>query len=268
MISKKQMIAIPELNLLGKVTAMSDGQFISYVKYLNSFIDRFPSLSAMLLSDLDSKSYEQLSEKLEELSESLDKIGADKLLKECLKQIKTLTISSAADIEHDSVEAFMDDLVQKISTISIEMRMAAHQSLSGMPAQVVGADSPDGAGPSGSGRSILAVDNSVMFLNTLQKFLANAPYDLHTITTCSEAIGYVSGNKPDLFLLDIEMPDMDGYELAHKLRIYAPGVPIIFITAHYADEYVDKAVEAGATAVLMKPLSPKQLLAKLKEVFG
>jgi len=262
MISKKQMIAIPELNLFGKVSSMSDGQFISFVHYLNSFINKFPSLSAMMQSDLDSKSYEQLCEKLEELSEPLAKIGADSLLKECLKQVKIINTSNAADIDHDSVEAFMDDLVHRISTISIEMRMAAHQNLSSTPPQAVSADSSDGGG------SILAVDNSVMFLNTLQKFLASTPYDLHTITTCSEAIDYATDNKPDLFLLDIEMPDMDGYELARRLRTCVPGVPIIFITAHYADEYVDKAVEAGAVAVLMKPLSPKQLKAKLKEILG
>ena len=260
MISKKQMIAIPELNLLGKVSSMSDGQFISFVQYLNSFIDRFPALSTKLQSDLESRSYKQLSEKLDGLSDSLTIIGADSILRECLKQIKILNTSNAADIDYDTVEAFIDDLVQKISTISIEMRMAAHQSLSGTPAQAGGADT------SVCGHSIVAVDNSIMFLNTLQKFLANTPYDLHTITTCSEAIDYAADNKPDLFLLDIEMPDIDGYELAGRLRVCAPGVPIIFITAHYADEYVDKAVEAGAVAVLMKPLSPKQLIAKLKEV--
>ena len=262
MISKKQLIAVPELNLLGKVSPMSDNQFISFVQNLNSFINRFSSLSAMLQGDLDSKSYEQLSEKLDELSDPLAKIGADSLLKECLKQIKILNTTNAADIDHDSVEAFIDDLIQKISTISIEVKMAAHRSMSATPAH---ADSPDS---SGDGRSIIAVDNSVMFLNTLQKFLAKTQYDLHTITTCGEAIDYATENKPDLFMLDIEMPDMDGYELAHRLGVCAPEVPIIFITAHYADEYVDKAIEAGAAAVLMKPLSPKQLIAKLNEILG
>jgi len=262
MISKQQLLTIPELNLLGKISLMPDDQFISFVKNLNSFIDRFPSLSTMLQSDLDGKSYKQLSEKLDEFSDSLAKIGADSLLRECLKQVKILNTTDAADVDHDSVEAFMDDLIQKISTISIEMRMAAHQSMSGTPAHAVGADS------SGDRRSIVAVDNSVMFLNTLQKFLAKTPYDLHTITTCGDAIDYATDNKPDLFMLDIEMPDMDGYELARRLRLCAPEVPIIFITAHYADEYVDKAIEAGAAAVLMKPLSPKQLIAKLKEILG
>jgi CheY-like chemotaxis protein len=75
----------------------------------------------------------------------------------------------------------------------------------------------------------------------------------------------LSRKKPDLILLDIEMPGMNGYELAHRLRVGGSDAPIIFVTANSAREYVNRAVEAGAAALLMKPLRSSQLLAKLRE---
>jgi len=105
-----------------------------------------------------------------------------------------------------------------------------------------------------------------MFLNTLQKLLQDQPYDLEVTTSCSDALRYLQTNRPDVILLDIEMPEMDGYELATRIKREGNKAPIIFITANSAREYVDKAVQVGAAGLLMKPLRVNQLLAKLKEL--
>jgi CheY-like chemotaxis protein len=117
----------------------------------------------------------------------------------------------------------------------------------------------------GRGR-ILAVDNAVMFLNTLKRLLEGSSYELDCLTSAGEALKYLENNKPDIILLDIEMPEMDGYELARKIKQRGHAAPIIFITANSARQNVDKAIEVGASGLLMKPLDPKQLRNKLREV--
>jgi len=111
---------------------------------------------------------------------------------------------------------------------------------------------------------ILAVDNAVMFLNTLKRLLEDEPYQLHCETSAGDALRFLESNRPDLILLDIEMPDMDGYELARIIRRGKRSAPILFISANSDKEYLDKALEAGAEGLLVKPLRRKQLLEKLK----
>jgi len=122
---------------------------------------------------------------------------------------------------------------------------------------------------SGSGRMngplILAVDNAVMFLSTLKRMLEDEPYELQCETSAEEALRFLESNRVDLIFLDIEMPDMDGYELARIIKRNGHSAPILFITANSDKEYLDKALEAGAAGLLVKPLRRNQLMEKLKE---
>ena len=113
--------------------------------------------------------------------------------------------------------------------------------------------------------SILAVDNAVMFLNSLERYLQDAPYDLHCVTSGREALKFLEDNKVDLILTDAEMPEMNGYELARKIKQRDIKTPIVFITANSEKEDVDKAIEAGAAGILAKPFRTNQLIAKIKE---
>ena len=115
---------------------------------------------------------------------------------------------------------------------------------------------------------ILAVDNAVMFLSTLKRILEDEPYELHCETKAQDALTFLKSNRPDLILLDIEMPYMDGYELARTIKRSGVTAPILFISANSDKEYLDKALEAGAQGLLLKPLRRSQLMEKLKEYFG
>jgi two-component system OmpR family response regulator len=118
----------------------------------------------------------------------------------------------------------------------------------------------------GTRKTILAVDNAVMFLNTLKKLLKDAPYDVVAKTSVEEVFEYLDGgNRPDIILLDVEMHDIDGYDLARKIKRGGHSAPIIFITANSEKEYADKAAEVGAACLLVKPLRVNHLLAKLEE---
>jgi len=260
MISKELLLTIPELNLRGRINSMTEGQVVSYVQSLNSFVDRFPSLAERLQHALDGRAYQNLADTLATTCDSLTKIHADELVKECRKHIATVKSANAASFNYDGFEAFVEDFIQRVSSMSIEVRMAAHKSVSGA------AQWKRGSGSSGRGSVILAVDNAVMFLNTMQKYLKDDPYDLHCLTSCAEALEYLDRNRPDAILLDVEMPEMDGYELARRIKSGGHKAPIIFITAHFDDKYVDKAIEVGAAGLLIKPLCPTKLREKLREV--
>ena len=112
---------------------------------------------------------------------------------------------------------------------------------------------------------ILAVDNALMFLNSLKKFLDGQPYDLSCATSGQEALAFLDDNSVDLILLDVEMPGMNGYELAGRIRQRGIRAPIVFISANSEKEDLEKAANAGAAGVLPKPFRASQLIAKIKE---
>jgi len=110
---------------------------------------------------------------------------------------------------------------------------------------------------------ILAVDDTPFFLNTLKSLLADMPYKLICVTSGKDALRVIGTKQPDLFILDIEMPDMDGYELAGKIREAGQTAPIIFLTGNTAPEYAEKALEKGASALVTKPIQKEILVAEI-----
>jgi len=114
-------------------------------------------------------------------------------------------------------------------------------------------------------KRILAVDNAVMFLNSMKKYLADTPYTLYCETSGHDALVFLEGNSVDLLLLDVEMPGMSGYELAGRIRQRGINTPIVFVSANAEKEDVAKAEQAGASGILPKPFRASQLIAKIKE---
>ncbi len=102
---------------------------------------------------------------------------------------------------------------------------------------------------------ILVVDDNDMNLTLVSKILELEGYEVSVACDGNEAIQSMTDNKPDLALLDVMMPDMDGYELCRKLReppINA-NIPIILLTAMNSDMEKDLAIEAGANDIWSKP---------------
>jgi len=243
---------IPELNLAGKVNSMTDAEFSSYINDLNAFVDGFPAQASKLRNDMSTRKYGDLARDMLDICDSLSKIYANELALESRGKMNALDISDS-----DEVEAFIEQFILDVSSLSIEIQIAAHKSRQNAP--------PPRPAHTDARISILAVDNAVMFLNTLKRLLADTQYDLNCFTSGHDALRFLESNRPDVILMDIEMPDMDGYELTRRIRQRDSDTPIIFITANSAREYVDKALEVGGASVLMKPIRINQLLAKLKE---
>ena len=96
--------------------------------------------------------------------------------------------------------------------------------------------------------------------------LGSAGYDLTEAENGEEAIASVARRRPDLILMDIQLPVMDGYEATRRIRTNPDlrSVPIIAVTSYALAGDEDKALAAGCNGYVTKPYSPRDLLAKVR----
>src|SRR5690625_391252 len=113
---------------------------------------------------------------------------------------------------------------------------------------------------------IFIVEDDPNIRDIVSAYLKKDGYTLSMVDNAEEAWQMAQGNQPDMWILDIMLPGMDGYELCKKIR-QESDVPIIIISAK--DEEVDKilGLELGGDDYLTKPFSPRELVARVKRLF-
>ena len=118
------------------------------------------------------------------------------------------------------------------------------------------------------GAKILAVDDNEINLKVVKTTLAQAGHEILTATNGVEALEMVESVNPDLIILDISMPIMDGYEVCRILRgnPKTKNIPVIMLTSYNALEDKIKGFEAGADDYLTKPFQPAELQARVSVV--
>ncbi len=118
---------------------------------------------------------------------------------------------------------------------------------------------------------VMLVDDSDVLRKITVFNLKKHGYEVVEATNGEEAIQKLSeGIKPDLMLLDIMMPKMDGFTVLKKLRENDnwKDIPVIVLTAKGGEEDEQTAMSLGATMVMTKPFSPVQLIQEVKKVIG
>ncbi len=102
-------------------------------------------------------------------------------------------------------------------------------------------------------------DNSLL----VSKILEHAKYQTKVVETGKETLEYCATTTPALILLDISLPDMDGFEVAKALREQeaTKNTPIIAITAHVMEGIEEESKKAGCNEYVAKPFMPKDLVA-------
>jgi two-component system, OmpR family, response regulator len=113
---------------------------------------------------------------------------------------------------------------------------------------------------------LLVVDDEETILELLSGSLRFAGYDVVTAASGSEAVRAAASSRPDLILLDVMMPDGDGFETARRIFSAAPEVPVIFLTAR--DAVCDRVTgfDIGADDYVTKPFSLDEVLARIRAV--
>jgi CheY-like chemotaxis protein len=119
-------------------------------------------------------------------------------------------------------------------------------------------------------KRILVVDDDEMVLMALNELLRPEGYEVHAVSSGGQALKNLDKEKYDLLLLDIIMPEMDGFELCRRIRERENyrETPIVFLTAKSRDEDRVKGLEVGANLFLSKPISPDKLLEIIADTIG
>jgi two-component system alkaline phosphatase synthesis response regulator PhoP len=116
-------------------------------------------------------------------------------------------------------------------------------------------------------KKILVIDDDELVLIAIQELLTPLGLSVTTMSTGPGALEKASSDRFDLVILDIIMPEMDGFEVCQRIRqmdSYAE-TPILMLTAKSGEEDKQRGMEAGANLYLPKPISPKRLTALVEE---
>ena len=118
--------------------------------------------------------------------------------------------------------------------------------------------------------SVLVVDDEPMTRTLLQLMLAPADYEVFEAGDGFEALEKIEQQKPDIMILDVMMPNMDGLMLCRLLRERedTAKTPIILLSAKTTPEAIQEGLFAGANRYLTKPVSRKNLLESLAELLA
>jgi len=112
---------------------------------------------------------------------------------------------------------------------------------------------------------ILAVDDDERIINFLRAKLKASGYEVFTASNGIEGLEQAQAQEPDLIVLDLLMPKMDGLEMLKELRSFS-AVPVIILTAKGADADRIKGLQLGADDYLPKPFNPDELVARIEAV--
>ena len=112
---------------------------------------------------------------------------------------------------------------------------------------------------------ILVVDDEVNLVNTVRDYLQDSGYEVVTASNGRDALFSNRHEKPDLIILDLMMPQMDGWEASRLIRKES-SVPIIMLTARVEDADKVAGLEMGADDYLTKPFNPRELVARVRAV--
>lgn len=112
---------------------------------------------------------------------------------------------------------------------------------------------------------ILVVDDLADNLFLLQTVLETEGYEVDTADSGSSALAKIKAVPPDLLLLDIMMPDMNGYEVTRRIRQNdrLPFIPILLVTAH-DEATATQGLDVGANDFIRKPIDADELLARVR----
>ncbi|GMU04987.1 response regulator [Corallococcus caeni] len=116
---------------------------------------------------------------------------------------------------------------------------------------------------------VLYVEDSEQNRDIVRRYLGGL-YDLIEAEDGEQGLERARNDAPDLILMDLSLPRLDGWEVTRRLRALPDGqnVPVIAVTAHAGREYQDKAQAAGCTAYMTKPLDRDQLIETIRQYLG
>ena len=119
-------------------------------------------------------------------------------------------------------------------------------------------------------KRILVIEDTEDNRRIIRDLLTTVGYELIEAVDGEEGVEMAAQEKPDLILMDIQLPRMDGYEATRRIKAdpATAHIPVIAVTSYALSGDEEKTRAAGCDAYIAKPFSPRQLLAKVRELLG
>ncbi len=114
--------------------------------------------------------------------------------------------------------------------------------------------------------SVLVVDDEPNIVDVISMALRFEGFEVQSAANGADAIAAVAARKPAVILLDVMLPDIDGFEVARRLAGARTGVPIVFLTARDATEDVVHGLTVGGDDYMTKPFSLEELVARIRTI--
>jgi CheY-like chemotaxis protein len=246
---KERLEKIPELNIKKLLPGMDEKQLDEYVKLLDEFVEYYPVKEKEIKSLLGKKDTDAIAEHVKAFEKLLTDIHADDLAEECAKHVNNFK-----NLSIDRIETYVNYFLSTLAALSIDLQVAIivdekmHTPVSTNKVKI-----------------ILAVDDDAYCLDQLKNAMVDVQCNVIGATTGGTALNMLRKYEPDLFVLDIDMPGMDGIELAEKVRSLGHKAPIVFITGNADKGYVLKAINAGGADFIVKPINQGNVVGRLKK---
>jgi len=115
-------------------------------------------------------------------------------------------------------------------------------------------------------KSILIVDDDMIAISALKNIIGST-YTIYAVKTGKEAVEKAKKLSPDLILLDVCMPSMDGYETIHRLKKseVTKDIPVIFVSSYAEGDDIENGITNGAVDYITKPFSHDSVINKIKD---
>lgn len=114
--------------------------------------------------------------------------------------------------------------------------------------------------------TLLFVDDDVSMCTSMSMVFDHMGYDTHTAFDGAEAVEVVRERSFDLVFMDIKMPNLNGVEALHEIKMLRPKVIVVMMTAYTKDALISEAFKKGAYDVIFKPFDLEQIIALVEQL--
>jgi len=264
---KDKILTVGELDA-EFIKEMSDEALSSYVQDLNTFTTEYEAQEKGLKHAIKRKHYAFVMQWLTALEKSLSKIHAKGLADDCAYQIKANKDFNT--IRHEKLEVFIEYFLSSTSILAADIK-ALKLPDTVLPEEVQGDSvkhaAPDieilSTGTSENAKTVLIVNKMKMFMNSIKNALNDSGHKLIGVTSAESMVSYLKIEKPNLLVLDEDLPQANMLVLMKIIRATGHQAPILITTGKITKDKMVSYMEAGVADFIMKPITPGDVQKKI-----
>ncbi|MCL2628682.1 MAG: response regulator [Oscillospiraceae bacterium] len=267
---KDKILSIKEINA-DAVNEMSDMALCIFIQTLNTFTKDFQAQEKGLKNSIKIKHYAFVMQWLTALEQALTKIHATALAATCSKQIEIN--KDFNNIRHERLEVFIDYFLSSVSMLSEDIKALRLPEkiepgeLHASPAKQLTSDAELlASGANENSKTILIINKMKMFMNSIKNALSESGHKILGVMSAESTVNYLKTAKPDLIILDEDLPQTDVFVLTKIIRVTGQKAPILITTGKITKEKMVKYMEVGVADFIMKPIAPADVQKKIAKL--